>query len=57
MILVINRRLIYRIGMDEDNGGKINEGTSKILIYIYSERFYYKFPNFYEFEIRMDFFK
>lgn len=57
MILVINRRLIYRIGMDEDNGGKINKGTSKILIYIYSERFYYKFPNFYEFEIRIDFFK
>lgn len=33
-ILMINRRLIYRM-LEWKKGGKINEGTSKILIYIY----------------------
>lgn len=33
-ILMINRRLIYRV-LEWKKGGKINEGTSKILIYIY----------------------
>lgn len=53
-ILMINRRLIYRV-LEWKKGGKINEGTSKILIYIYIyllyiylEDFFYKFSNLYE---------
>lgn len=64
-ILMINRRLIYRV-LEWKKGGKINEGTWKILIYIYIySMFIWKifFINFQIFMSRylmlkiMDFFK